>query len=60
MEKKIIINRIKCLHCGDIITSESVHDIKRCKCGKCAVDGGTYYLRRVGDLDSWEDLSVIE
>ena len=57
---KIKVNRIKCLKCGDIIISESVHDFKFCKCGSCAVDGGTDYLRRCGELENWEDLSEVE
>ena len=41
---KIKVNRIRCRKCGDVITSESVHDFKFCKCHSCAVDGGTAYL----------------
>ena len=57
---RIRINRIKCLKCGDIITSETVHDFKWCSCHSCAVDGGTDYLRRCGNPDEWEDMSEIE
>ena len=53
----IRINRIKCLKCGDIITSNHRHDFKYCKCGNCAVDGGSWYCGRIGD--NWEDLSVL-
>ena len=61
MEKKIIKkNIIKCLKCGDIIESSSVHDIKFCLCGACAVDGGMEYLRRVGEREDWEELSEFE
>lgn len=59
-EKQIIKNSIRCKKCGDVIVSESRHDYKRCKCGSCAVDGGHDYLRRVGDHNSWEDISVVE
>ena len=58
--KKIIVNKIKCNKCGDIIESTHRHDFKFCKCGAVAVDGGYDYLRRFGDLDSYEDLSVTE
>ena len=58
--KKIIINKIKCKKCGEIIESTHRHDFKFCKCGAVAVDGGYDYLRRCGDLDSYEDLSVTE
>ena len=33
---KIKVNRIRCRKCGDVITSESVHDFKFCKCHSCA------------------------
>lgn len=58
--KKIITNKIKCKKCGDIIESTYRHDFKVCKCGAVAVDGGCDYLRRCGDLDGYEDLSVTE
>ena len=57
---KIKLNRIKCKKCGDIITSENRHDFKWCKCGACAVDGGTSYLKRCGDINEIEDLSEFE
>ena len=58
--KKIIVNKIKCNKCGDIIESTHRHDFKFCKCGAVGVDGGHDYLRRCGDLDGYEDLSVTE
>lgn len=57
---KIKLNRIKCKKCGDILTSEYTHDFKWCKCKSCAVDGGKSYLRRVGNIEDWEDLSQTE
>ena len=59
-KREILINRIRCLRCGDVIESMSVHDFKWCLCGACAVDGGHDYLRRVGNRADWEDLSVVE
>lgn len=58
--KKIIRNRIRCIHCGDIIESKSVHDYVPCSCGSCAVDGGHEYLRRTGGFDDFEELSEFE
>ena len=58
--KKIIVNKIKCKKCGDVIESKSVHDFKFCKCKSVAVDGGHDYLRRLGQLEDWEDLSEYE
>ena len=57
MERKIIRNRIKCKHCGDIIESISIHDFKFCSCGKVAIDGGKCYLKRTGNPNDWEELS---
>ncbi len=59
-DKKIIKNQIKCLKCGDIIESKTVHDFKWCSCKAVAVDGGTDYLRRTGDLEAYEELSIFE
>ena len=54
---KILENKIKCNHCGDVIESRHRHDFKRCSCGRVAVDGGHDYLRRVcqkeDDFDEW-------
>ena len=36
--------KIKCLICGDIIESKSVHDLVFCKCESCYTDGGQDYL----------------
>ena len=36
--------KIKCLNCGDIIESKSVHDLVSCKCESCYIDGGKDYL----------------
>lgn len=57
---KILVNKIQCKKCGDIIESCSVHDFKFCKCGAVAVDGGHKYLRRCGSLDDISDLSEWE
>ena len=59
-KKKIRKNKIKCLRCGDIIESTSVHDFKFCSCRACAVDGGLEYLRRVGEHEDWEELSEFD
>lgn len=50
-EKKRIItkNSVQCLTCMDIIVSRHRWDFVRCSCGAIAVDGGTDYLRRLGD-----------
>ena len=45
--------RIQCKLCGEIIESESRHDMVWCKCGKCAIDGGNDYCRITGDAGTW-------
>lgn len=61
MEKRyrIVHNRIRCLKCGGVIESVTVHDYRTCSCGACAVDGGKAYLRRCGNIGDWEDNSEI-
>lgn len=60
MEKKeeIISNKIKCKKCWDIIESKSTNDLKRCSCGAVAVDGGTEYLKRIGNENDYIELSI--
>ena len=54
---EISCNKIRCLRCGEVIESISIHDFKFCKCGAVAVDGGHDYLRRCGNREDWEELS---
>lgn len=58
-EQVIVSNQIECLDCGDKPFSMHRHDFQTCKCGKVAVDGGQAYTRRLGDLDSYKELSII-
>jgi hypothetical protein len=60
-EARIILNRIKCNHCGDIIISYYTHDYKNCNCGTVSVDGGVEYLKRgfINDND-YEELSLYD
>lgn len=54
----ILKNAIKCNKCGDVIESTHVHDFKWCSCKSVAVDGGTDYLRRIGEQEDWTEMSV--
>lgn len=54
----IIKNMIKCNICGDIIESKHRHDFVTCRCGAVAADGGTDYLKRCGNPNDWEELSI--
>ena len=55
---RIIRNRIRCIHCDDMIESRHYHDFVMCACGNCAVDGGLEYLRRLSrERDGFEELA---
>lgn len=47
LDKKIIVNKIQCKKCKDVIESKHIHDFKWCTCKSIAIDGGLEYLRRV-------------
>lgn len=53
----IIQNAVICNKCDDFIVSKHRHDFVECKCGNIAVDGGQEYLRRVGTMKSYVDMS---
>lgn len=52
MEKKI-----RCKKCGDVIESQSRHDLVFCSCGAVYIDGGNDYLRFGGNK---EDIQIIQ
>lgn len=54
----IYINAIVCKKCGEYIRSRHVHDFRWCSCKSVAVDGGSWYAKRLGEKDSW--FEVIE
>lgn len=43
----IFENQIKCMKCGDVIRSKNLHDYVECGCKSCAVDGGSWYGKRI-------------
>lgn len=51
--EQIILNRVQCKQCGEVLTSYYGHDYKTCSCENVTmVDGGTNYQRYGGkDLD---------
>lgn len=55
--KIIIVNKIQCLRCKDILISEHTHHYKWCKCRTCCVYGGKTILKRVGDPKNFKELS---
>ena len=61
MEKQIILNRVQCRECGEVLTSHHRHDYKTCSCtNETMVDGGTDYQRYGGlNLDLVDTSSTI-
>jgi len=56
MEKQIILNRVQCRECGEVLTSYNRHDYKTCACyNETMVDGGTDYQRYGG-----KDLGLVD
>ena len=41
----MIVTGIQCPSCGDKVWSRHQHDLRWCKCGEVAVDGGRIYTR---------------
>lgn len=56
----IVLNKIKCNHCGDEIISHSVHDFVWCKCEKVAVDGGCEYQHLTGNPDDYTNMVIYD
>lgn len=52
-------NKIQCKKCGDIIESIDVNDLKYCSCKSVAVDGGTEYMKRIGNINDYIELSYV-
>jgi len=48
------MGKVKCNKCNSIIESLHSHDFVTCSCGKVSIDGGSEYLRIVGDSEDYE------
>lgn len=59
--EQIILNRVQCKSCGEVLTSYNRHDYKTCSCeNQTMVDGGNEYQRYGGaDLDLVDTSSTI-
>lgn len=44
-DRKLVLNRVQCKNCGDIITSYHRHDYVTCRCTQVSTDGGREYQR---------------
>ncbi len=56
MEPYIVVNKIQCNNCKDIIQSIHRHDFKMCSCNSVGIYGGTGYFRRIGE--NYTDMSL--
>ena len=52
-------NACKCKKCKQTIRSKNRHNFRYCKCKSIAVDGGSWYARRVGELESMEEKIIM-
>lgn len=51
MEKQIILNRVQCRECGEVLTSYHRHDYKTCGCTNETMVGGGNEYQRYGGLN---------
>ena len=58
--ERIIVNKIRCKKCNEVIETTLRHDYRTCKCGAVSLDCGKDYLRRCGNREDWEELSEYE
>ena len=47
----IYMNAGQCPECKYVIRSRNRHDLVYCKCGKCFIDGGSWYTRTSGPIE---------
>lgn len=55
----IVRNSVRCRECGTEAVSDNRHDFKSCSCGNVAADGGYDYLRRVGNVGSYDETTIV-
>lgn len=50
----IYINQVRHTQCGWLIRSRNRHDYQTCICGELSIDGGSWYTKVSGDVESVE------
>lgn len=55
-----IVRGIRCRRCGDAVWSRHRHDMRRCRCGESAVDGGREYFKMVGPGDAMPEVVDVD
>ncbi len=52
-------NSAKCLKCNEVIRSTNKHDYRACSCGAIAIDGGSWYVKMVGNQEDCKLLTEL-
>jgi len=59
----ILINKAKCLQCGDILISKDAAKMEVCSCGSLEIGGGSHFVARKGnkfrEMSQFNDLTNI-
>lgn len=48
----IFFNQVRCIKCRWLIRSRNRHHREVCKCGAASVDGGSWYSKTSGEVES--------
>jgi hypothetical protein len=52
----IFENAATCGECGEYVRSNHRHDYRECSCGNVAVDGGSWYAKRVFKTNNFTNI----
>lgn len=58
--RKILVNKVRCKKCNDIIESKHSNDFKKCKCGAIFLDGGNDYQRFGWGINQSEEKAELD
>lgn len=58
--RKVLVNKVRCKKCNDIIESIHEHDLRKCSCGSIFIDGGTSYQRYGWGINQHEENSKLD
>ena len=58
--RRVLVNKVRCKKCNDILESKHEHDFKRCSCGSIFIDGGTDYQKYGWGLNQQEEKSELD
>lgn len=58
--RRLIVNKVRCKKCDEVIESKHEHDFKLCSCGSIFIDGGTDYQRFGWGINQKEEKSELD